>query len=147
MQVVFLKNIAKNIMSSNLVTISPNSSIKECCKIMKKYDIGFLPVMENDNILGVITDRDIVLRAENENFLNDKVSKYMTAAPLQFVTEETSISDVIFTMSNYKIRRLLVLNNDNLLSGVISLKDIVLYSAGNINNIANIFTESHFKYL
>ncbi len=143
----FMKNIARNIMSSSLITISPNCTIKQSCKIMKEHNIGFLPVVENDNILGVITDRDIILRIEGENFLNDKVCKYMTPAPLQFVMEETSISDVIFTMSNYKIRRVLVLDNDNLLSGVISLKDIVLNSSDSINNIGNIFTESHFKNL
>lgn len=141
-----MKNIAKNIMSKNIITILPNVTVKDTASMMKKYDIGFLPIVENNNILGVVTDRDILIRAFNESDnLTKPISKFMTSFSLQFVTEDTSISDVIFTMANYKIRRVLVLDENNLLSGVISLKDIILYSAENINNIANIFTETHFK--
>ena len=141
-----MKSIAKNIMSKNIITILPNATVKDTASTMKKYDIGFLPIVENDNILGVITDRDILIRVLNESDnLTQPISKFMTSHSLQFVTEDTSISDVIFTMANYKIRRVLVLNENNILSGVISLKDVILYSTENINNIANIFTETHFK--
>ena len=142
-----MKSIAKNIMNKNVITILPTTTVSETCIMMKKYDVGFLPVVENNNILGVITDRDIILRATNYDSLNKSISNFMTCSPLHFVTEDTSISDVIFTMANYKIRRVLVLDENNLLSGIISLKDVILYSAENINNIANIFTDVHFKSL
>ncbi|MBE6124432.1 MAG: CBS domain-containing protein [Erysipelotrichaceae bacterium] len=142
-----MKSIAKNIMSKNVISILPSTTVQEAAIIMKKYDIGFLPIIENHNILGVITDRDIVIRAAISNDLNKTINNFMTPSPLQFVTEDTSISDVIFTMANYKIRRVLVLNENNHLSGIISLKDVILYSVENINNIANIFTETHFRNL
>ena len=126
---------AKDIMSTDIITIQSHKSIYYASKLMKEYNIGFLPVVDDGYIYGVITDRDIVIRALSNNSLFSSVKTCSTTSPLYMVKEETYIDDIIKLMSEKQIRRVLVLNKYNKLSGIISLKDIVLNTNNDIKNI------------
>ena len=119
---------AKDIMSTDIVYVSSNTSIHEASKLMKEHNIGFLPIIDNDYIYGVLTDRDIVIRVLSNNTIFCTVKECATTSPLYMVKEDTDIRDVINLMSDKQIRRVLVLNNNGDFTGIISLKDIILSS-------------------
>ena len=127
--------LAKDIMSKDIITIQSHNSIYYAAKLMKEYNIGFLPIVDDGYIYGVITDRDIVIRALANNSLFASIRICATTSPLYMVKEDTDIDTIIKLMSDKQIRRLLVLNNHNHLTGIISLKDIVLNTNNDIKDI------------
>jgi len=110
----------KNIMCENVIVMDINSSIEEVCDTMKKYDIGFLPISDNNKIVGVITDRDIVVKiiANKDNKIKGYLSK-----PISIDINE-NLDDALNLMKKQKIKRLLV-SDSNKLVGVISLSDLL----------------------
>lgn len=126
---------AKDIMSKDIITIHSHRSIYYASKLMREYNIGFLPVVDDGYIYGVITDRDIVIRALASNSLFASIKICATTSPLYMVKEDTDIDDIIKLMSQKQIRRVLVLNKYGKLSGIISLKDIVLNTDNDIKDI------------
>ena len=115
--------IVKNAMSSPAICIDEKATIKEAIEIMAKEDLGFLPITKNDHLVGVITDRDILLRSRGHKS-NTKISKIMTSETLYTISENSSLEDAGKIMSSYKIRRLVVVNSDYV-KGVITSKDLL----------------------
>lgn len=118
-----LKNKAKDIMTINIITIDEDDTFLKASTLMKKYDIGFLPIMNEAIVVGVITDRDMIIRGiANKEDYNAKISKYMTQEII-FVDSNTSIEKASELMAEKQIKRLLIIDN-NILVGIISLADI-----------------------
>lgn len=115
--------LVKNVMSSPAICIDEKTTIKETIEIMEKEDLGFLPVTKNNHLVGVITDRDILLRGKNHRS-NSKISKIMTNEDIYTITEDASLEDAGKIMSDYKVRRLVVVNSDYV-KGVITSKDLL----------------------
>ena len=116
---------AKEIMSRNVECMAPETGIIDAAKRMKSLDVGFLGVCENDRIAGAVTDRDIVIRAVAEGkILNQcKVRDVMTKDAF-WCFEDQSIDEVAEFMAKKEIRRVLILNHDKRLVGVVSLGDL-----------------------
>ena len=113
------------IMQRNFVYVSPDQSIHEAANLMSMKNIGMLPVIKEDNILlGVITDRDIIVRviANKQDPSKAKVSEHMTQNPCR-VVPNMSCSDAMYMMSKCKVRRVAVVKNHKLV-GIISSSDI-----------------------
>lgn len=115
--------LVKNVMSSPAICADYKTTIKEAIEIMDKENIGFLPITKNDHLIGVITDRDILLRSRGIRS-NSKISKIMTNENLYTTQEHASLEDVGKIMSQYKVRRLVVTNSDYVV-GVITSKDLL----------------------
>lgn len=115
--------IIKNVMSTPAICVDEKTSIKETIEIMEKEDLGFLPITKNDHLIGVITDRDILLRSRGVKS-NAKISKIMTNENLYTITENASLLDAGKIMSKYKVRRLVVVNSDYI-KGVVTSKDLL----------------------
>lgn len=114
----------KDIMNSNVISIDKNTSVLNTALIMQKYDIGFLPIVDNDDIIGVITDRDIVIRALiNRIRTNVHASKYMSKDVIS-INQDNTCEDALTLMKEKKIKRLLVTEKDNLV-GIVSFSTIV----------------------
>ena len=113
-----------NLMTSPAITCEYNNTIKEAIHLMKENNIGFLPITKNKIIVGVITDRDILIRGIGIHKLNTKISKIMTCDEIHFVSPSTSIVDAAKIMSKNKIRRLVVLN-DGYVTGVLTTKNLL----------------------
>lgn len=122
----------KDIINYNIISIDKNSSIKEASKLMKNNNIGFIPIKDNDNYVGVITDRDICLSLSVINNINDCVKGYMTKNII-YLDINKSIDDALKLMSENKVKRLLIKEKDNTI-GVLSLSDILNYT-NNLNLI------------
>lgn len=114
------------IMSSDVQIASPNDSIAEIARIMASEDIGFLPVGENDRLVGTITDRDIVIRGiASGKDGNAKVRDVMTRE-VKYCFSDEEIDHVIENMGDLQVRRLPVVNREKRLVGVVSLADAAL---------------------
>jgi CBS domain-containing protein len=115
----------KTIMTPKVECISPEMSIRQAAKIMKTFDIGFLPVLEDDRLIGTITDRDIVLRGVCEGKDSESCEAREVMSPDAFwCFEDESVDDVADTMAEKETRRMLILNRDKRLVGVVSIGDL-----------------------
>ena len=121
----------KNIMTKDVSTISPDSTINEAAQLMKELDVGSIPVCKGTKPLGIITDRDITLRnvAEGED-PNNTVKEIMTD-DLVYGSPDMSVDEAAKIMADNKIRRLPIVENDNLI-GIISLGDIAVESTADV---------------
>jgi CBS domain-containing protein len=112
------------VMTRDVHIASPNQTIREAANEMAKADIGSLPVGENDRLVGMITDRDIVLRAvANGRDSKTAVREVMTDR-IQYCFEDDDIVGVAENMAHLGVRRLPVLNRDKRLVGIVALSNV-----------------------
>ena len=115
----------RDVMTSNPATVTDKDTIRDVARIMAREDTGVVPVVEGKRIIGLITDRDIVVRlvAEGKDLANSRVKEVMSKS-VRSVKEDTPINEVLDLMSNEKIRRVPVVNQNNELVGILSIGDI-----------------------
>ena|SRR5690349_4578346 len=114
----------RDVMTSNPRTVSPNDSIQAAARIMKDMDTGAVPIVDGGRAVGIITDRDIAIRAVAQGSMDMRVQECGTS-DLVCVSPDTSTSDAERLMGERQVRRLLVTENDRLL-GIVSLGDIAV---------------------
>lgn len=116
----------KDLMESQVVLIDPEATLQEAANKMKKVDCGFLPVGTDGALEGIITDRDIVIRAiaEGKNPSQEKVRDYMTEE-VCCCAESDTIEDAAGKMSEYEVSRLVVEDNDGNACGVLTFGRII----------------------
>lgn len=112
-------------MTRDVKVANPNQSLHDVAKIMADDDVGSLPVGENDRLVGMITDRDIAIRAVAQGKSPDatKVRDVMTE-DVKYCFDDQDIADVARNMGEIQVHRLPVLNHDKRLVGIIALADI-----------------------
>jgi CBS domain-containing protein len=112
-------------MKTTLQTILPGDSIDQAARKMREANIGFLPVVEEDRVLGVITDRDIVVRvvADRLNPRATKVQEVMSAKVI-FCCSDQSVADAFRIMEKNRVSRLVVLDPEDYLAGVVTINDL-----------------------
>jgi len=114
----------KDIMTNDLATVSPDTTIIEVAQLMQKHDVGAVPVCEGTNIVGLVTDRDIVVRniAHGKDPQQTAVRDVMTTQ-VKAANPEMSLSQAAGIMAAQQIRRLPVVE-ENRLVGMVSLGDL-----------------------
>jgi len=115
----------REIMSTNVECVSPDTGVKEVALKMKNLDVGFIPVCENDRLVGTLTDRDVVLRgvAEGRDLNTTKARELMTN-DIIWCFEDEDVKTVAKKMRETEVRRMLILNRDKRLVGVVSIGDV-----------------------
>lgn len=118
----------REIMTRNVETASPLMSLQEAARKMEKRDIGFLPVVSEGSLVGVITDRDITVRAVSRGLDSKQslVEKVMTRDAV-VLPENSDLEDAADLMEERDIRRLVVTDENEQPVGVISKDRIALY--------------------
>ena len=111
-------------MSRNVRLCSPDDSLRDVARTMKECDAGALPVGENDRLVGMITDRDIVVRTVAEGKNPDTRVREAMTREIHFVFEDEDLESASAKMSQLKIRRLPVLNREKRMVGILSLGDV-----------------------
>lgn len=103
----------------------PNQNLREVARIMAEYDVGCLPVGERDRLVGMITDRDIAVRAvaKGKSPESTTVREIMSDEVL-YCYDDQQISEVAQNMAEVQVHRLPVLNRDKQLVGILALADI-----------------------
>lgn len=119
----------RDVMTPNPECVSERDSIRDVARIMKERDTGVVPVVDGKKIIGLITDRDIVVRglAEGRDLTSANVSELMTKS-VRSVSEDARLDEVLDLMGNAEIRRVPVVNGNNELVGIVSLGDIATNS-------------------
>ncbi|MGN6183316.1 MAG: CBS domain-containing protein [Thermoanaerobaculia bacterium] len=115
----------RDVMTTNPESVTSKDSIHDVARIMKNQDTGVVPVVDGRKIIGLITDRDIVVRgiAEGRDVSDLRVNEIMTKS-VRTVREDADVNDVLQTMGNAEIRRVPVVNQNDELVGIVSIGDI-----------------------
>lgn len=113
-------------MTRDVRLVRPDQSIREAARLMAELDIGALPVEENDRLVGIITDRDIAVRAVGGGRGPDTTIREVMSPDIKYCFEDQSIDEVTQNMGELRLRRLPVLNRDKRLVGILSLGDLAI---------------------
>jgi CBS domain-containing protein len=119
----------KDIMTRDPLVLNPDTKLKEAAQKMRELDSGVMPVGERDRLVGMLTDRDITVRATAEG--KDPNSTPVREAMTQDVVycfEDDDIQAAARKMEEHQIRRLIVLNRDKRLVGIVSLGDLAVHA-------------------
>lgn len=123
--------LISEIMTRDVRLAAPDWSIREAARTMAAIDAGFMPVAENDRLVGTITDRDIAVRAVAEGMGPETKVRDVMSKDVKYCFEDEKVSDVARNMADIQVRRLPVVNRDKRLVGVISLGDLAIDDAAN----------------
>ena len=116
----------REVMTRNVITISPEKSALDAAKIMKKNNIGSVVVIENSKPIGIVTERDLCFRVVAENNVPSKVKvKDIMTSPLITIDPNETLEEAARKMNKNKIRRLPVVDKNNNLVGFITYRDIL----------------------
>jgi len=119
-------------MSTDVRLASPSESIRDAARMMKEIDAGILPVGDNDRLVGMITDRDIAVRAVAEGRGPDTAVREVL-----YCYADERLDDVARQMRELQVRRMPVLNREKRLVGIISIGDIALTDDDGTRRAAN----------
>ena len=115
----------RDVMTPNPRTVSPQDSIQNAARIMRDEDTGVVPVVDNGKPVGVITDRDIVVRAVAEGGQLNRAVRDIVTNELVAATPDMSVQEATELMSAHQVRRLPVVENNRLV-GIVSIGDIAV---------------------
>jgi CBS domain-containing protein len=116
------------VMTRNVCVASPRITIGKAAQMMAECDSGILPVGEDDRLVGMITDRDIAIRAVARGRSHATPVREVMSHEVLYCFDDEDIDDVARNMADQQIRRLPVVNRDKRLVGIVSLGDLSLHS-------------------
>ncbi|MGM0420671.1 MAG: CBS domain-containing protein [Bacillota bacterium] len=140
---------AQDIMTKEVITVGPDTSVEEAAEIMSKNDISGLPVIEEGNLIGIVTEKDLIIKNKKLHFpdyinliggiiylesykkFQEEFKKYVAVKVEQLMTKEvetispdTSVEEIADLMSREEVNRLPVLEGDKLV-GIVTRKDLI----------------------
>ena len=117
----------REVMTDNPRCVTPETLVSEAARLMKSEDVGSLPILEGEKVTGVITDRDIVIRAvAEEKDPRGMPVREVASRELVTIRPDEDLSEALKLMASYQVRRLPVVDEDNTLVGVIAQADIAM---------------------
>ena len=117
-------NKISEVMTRGIQIANPDQTIREAAMTMAREDIGSLPVGENDRLIGMITDRDIVLRAVAEGRSPNTPIRDVMTDDIKYCFEDDDVAQVAQNMAELQVRRLPVLNREKRLVGIVALSNV-----------------------
>jgi CBS domain-containing protein len=114
------------VMTRDVRLIEPNQTIRDAARLMAEMDAGIMPVREGDRLVGMITDRDIAVRAVAQGRGPDTPVREVMTDEVKYCYEDDDTNDVARNMADIQVRRLPVLTREKRLVGIISLGDMAL---------------------
>jgi CBS domain-containing protein len=120
----------EQIMTRDPLVIRPDTTLREAAEKMRDLDSGIIPVGENDRLVGMVTDRDLTVRAtaEGKDPNTTRVGEIMTR-DVVYCFEDDDAREAAAKMEQHQLRRLIVLNRDKRLVGMVSLGDLAVHTA------------------
>jgi len=113
------------IMSKDCVTVTLQDNIYEAALKMKQHDIGIIPVVEGDKLLGLVTDRDLVLRGFAEKREGSTKIEQVYSQKVKTISSQTTVDEAAKIMANEQVRRLPIVDNGKLV-GIVALGDLAV---------------------
>ncbi|MDY6946026.1 MAG: CBS domain-containing protein [Pseudomonadota bacterium] len=114
----------RDAMTQDVRMVRPDQTIREAAQLMAQLDIGALPVQDNDRLVGMITDRDIAVRAVAEGKGAEASVRDVMTNEIKYCYDDQTVEEVTRNMGEQRIRRLPVMNRDKRLVGILSLGDL-----------------------
>ncbi|WP_456402172.1 CBS domain-containing protein [Persephonella sp.] len=128
----------KNIARKEVVTVAPDTSVREVAGIMKDKNVGSVVITENNVPIGIVTDRDIVIRVlANDQPPEIPVRNIMTESPLTINCNE-GIFEVLERVKEIGVRRFPVVDDEGKLTGIVTLDDLIYLLGKEMGDIASI---------
>jgi len=117
----------KEIMTPNVEVVRPDASLQEAAERMMKLDVGPLPVCDGERLVGMLTDRDITVRAiaQGRDPKTTQVQEAMSPDVI-YCFEDQDVEDAADLMEEHQIRRVVILSRDKKLVGIVSLGDLAV---------------------
>jgi CBS domain-containing protein len=117
-----------DVMTREVQVATPEQSIRDAAQLMMKIDAGTVPVGKDQKLVGMLTDRDIAVRAVAKGLGPDTPVREIMSADVKYCFEDQSIEEVARNMADIQVRRLPVVNRDKRLVGILSLGDLAVRS-------------------
>lgn len=115
----------ESIMSREVHTVRPDQSLREAAETMRKLNIGSLPVRDNDRLVGMLTDRDIVVRAVAQGDVTDMTVRDVMSPSVKYCYASDDVQAIARNMATLEVRRLPVVDAQKRLVGMVSLANMV----------------------
>ena len=124
----------RKVMHRGVKWVSPDTSVHEICRVMTSSNIGSVPVYDEDHIVGIVTDRDIALRAlgNGADILALKARDVMSKNVV-FAHDDLSLSAAVKLMKRKKVRRLPVVDDNRRMVGIVSVSDILQHAGRKVS--------------
>jgi CBS domain-containing protein len=117
----------RDVMTKNVEVIRPEDTLRDAAQKMKALDVGAMPVCDGERLVGMLTDRDITIRAAAEGLDPNQTTAQETMTPeVYYCFENQNIEDAALLMMEKQIRRLPIINNEKKLVGIVSLGDVAV---------------------
>lgn len=115
-----------DVMTRNVRTLTPKDTVASAAQAMDKLNVGVIPVCEGDKLLGMVTDRDLVVRALAQGLDGNTPLARVMSTDVRTARESDDLDTVLADMASSQIRRLPVLDGAERLVGIISIGDIAV---------------------
>jgi CBS domain-containing protein len=124
----------KDAMHKGVEWVGPDTPVIELAKLMRGHDIGAIPIGENDQLIGMVTDRDIVCKGlTNDGFdLRRATARDVMSEGIHCCAEDDDLAKAVRHMEELKVRRLAVINKNKRMTGILSLGDISQSASGGL---------------
>ena len=117
--------LIRDVMTEQVLTAHPEASIFEIARLMRDQDIGAVPVAENGRLIGMVTDRDIVVRAlADTHFKFGTRARSVMSERMLYCFADQNVDDVLDNMGEMQVRRMPVVDRDKRLVGMVSIGDL-----------------------
>jgi CBS domain-containing protein len=114
----------KDVMTHDVSFVTPDTAVTEIARRMRDDDIGSVPVVENDRMIGMVTDRDIVVRCVASGSLEGATARTTMSPRVLYCYEDQSVNEILENMAEQQVRRMPVVDRDKRLVGVVSIGDL-----------------------
>lgn len=115
----------QEIMTKVVAVLPPDAQLSEVARVMRDYDIGSVPIADQEKLVGMVTDRDIVVRALADGAtINGRRARDVMSPKVLYCYEDQSVEEALGLMGEQQVRRLPVLDAERRLVGVVSLGDV-----------------------
>ena len=112
------------VMTGNVKLARPEQSIRDAAKLMADADVGSLPVSDNDRLVGMLTDRDVAIRATARGLGPDTPVRDVMTTAIKYCHDDEDIATVAANMAQLGVRRLPVVNREKRLVGILALSNV-----------------------
>jgi CBS domain-containing protein len=132
----------RDIMTAEPACCDPDTGLQDVARMMLDNDCGAIPVCEDGKPVGIVSDRDIAIRAvaEGRNPIEMTASEIMSS-PVETVTEDTSIDDLFDLMEDKQIRRVVVVDDEGAVCGIVAQADIAEYAGDEVAEVVQEISE------
>ncbi|MGE5525394.1 MAG: CBS domain-containing protein [Rhodospirillaceae bacterium] len=134
--------VVRDLMTTDPVCCDPDTGLQDVARMMLDNDCGAIPVCEEGKPVGIVSDRDIAVRAvaEGQNPLEMTAAQIMSS-PVETVTADTSLDDLFDLMEDKQIRRVVVVDEEGAVCGIVAQADIAEYAGDEVAEVVQEISE------